>query len=109
MPPTRLWVSHQQVIIAAIRLPSHMRQISNEWYCAQRILHRQVEEHANQRDTGGAALPCGENDKQRGKRSNRVAYSWDPTDQSVQSKANAGSRNNESIVQPGRDYVEMFI
>jgi hypothetical protein len=42
-----LLVSDEQVVVAAIRLPSHMGEIADDWYCAECAFQQQVEKHAN--------------------------------------------------------------
>jgi hypothetical protein len=98
-----LSVSDEQVVVAAIRLPSHVGKISNDWYRTEGGLQRQVEKHADYRDSRSPSYPSGPDDKKRGECSKGIAYSWNPTDQSIQSEAEPDSRHYKSIVQPVRD------
>jgi hypothetical protein len=61
------------------------------------------------RNPGGPTFPCGQDDQEGGKRSNRVTDPRNPTDQSIQSEANPRSRNYKSIIQSVRDQVETLV
>src|SRR5450755_3062779 len=109
MPPLRSLVADEQVVVAAIRRPRHVSEISDDGHCPQRTLHRQVQQHANERNPRRPPLPRRHHDKHGRECSQRIADSWNPPDQSVEPETNPDSRNFKSIIQPTRDQIEMFI
>src|SRR5579885_2642512 len=86
-----------------------MRHVADERDRAQRIFDRQIQHHAHQSDPGDASLPCGEDNKDGGKGSKRIANAGYPPDDSVETEANPRSGYDEAIVEPSGDYVELFV
>ena len=63
--PQALVITDQQVVVATVRLPSHVCNIPYDWYSTESVLYDQVEHHAHHRDARRATFPCGEYKEQR--------------------------------------------
>ena len=56
--PQMLAIADEQVVVTAVRLPSHVRYIPDDWYGTEGVLDGQVEHHAHYRDARGPTFPC---------------------------------------------------
>src|SRR5438309_2473230 len=109
MPLHRLLVSHEQVVVAAIRFPGYVGEISNHGYGAKGIFDRKVEHHAQYGNARSPPFPCGKNDEKRGNRRECITDSGNPANESIQSESNPGAWNFKAIIKPSRDEIELLI
>src|SRR5438270_8223355 len=109
MPLHRLLVSHEQVVVAAIRFPGYVGEISNHGYGAKGIFDRKVEHHAQYGNARSPPFPCGKNNEKRGNRRECITDSGNPANESIQSESNPGAWNFKAIIKPSRDEIELLI
>ena len=105
----RLLVTDQKVVVAAIGLPRDVGQIADDRDRSERVFNRQIHHHAKHGDACGSAPPCRDHDEERGKRGQSVADAGNQADQGIQPEANARPGNDEAIIEPCRNEIELLV
>ena len=107
--PVLLSVANQQIVVAAVGLPGYVGHVADGRDRAQRIFDGQIQNHTHQGDAGNSSLPGRKDDKDRGEGCEGIANARNQTDDGVQTEANTRSGDDETIVEPSGNHVEVFV
>src|SRR5205807_6789490 len=100
---------NEKIKVPTIRLPNHVGEVSDNRNRPDCGFQEYIGDHAGERDSSRTAPPCGEDNEERGQTCKRISKSWNPPNDCVQPKTDAGSRKAEHVVKHRGDVVQMFV
>ncbi len=102
-------VPDEQLVVAAVGLPSDVKSVAQEGDGADDHIQREVHGHARKRDIGNAPHPRGEDQDARSETSKHISDGWYQADDAVEPESYLGAGNAKAVVENVGEDVEVFI
>ena len=102
-------VAYEELVVAAVGLPSDVEGVAEERDGADDYVERKGDCHPGEGDVGDAAHPGGEDKYAGGKSREDVSYGRDEANYAVEAEVDLGARNAEAIVEQMGEDVEVFV